>query len=64
MLWPVFFFTAIVLILLLWKPKGRATPWKELSAEERYLLAKKIFTRDPSTFKDKDDDGIEDILEK
>jgi len=27
-------------------------------------LAKKIFTRDPSNFKDKDSDGVEDELEK
>jgi hypothetical protein len=35
-----------------------------MTAEEKYMLAKKIFTRDPSNFKDKDSDGIEDILEK
>lgn len=35
-----------------------------MSAEEKYMLAKKIFTRDPSSFKDKDNDGVEDILEK
>jgi len=64
MLWPVFFFAGIVLLFLVWRPRGRTTAWKEMSSEEKYLLAKKIFTRDPSTFKDKDDDGIEDILEK
>lgn len=64
MLWPVFFFAGIVLILILWRPKDRRSGWKEMTSEEKYMLAKKIFTRDPSTFKDKDDDGVEDILEK
>jgi hypothetical protein len=35
-----------------------------MTAEERYMLAKRIFTRDPSSFKDKDSDGVEDELEK
>jgi len=48
----------------MWRPKGRKMDWKEMSSEEKYLLAQKIFTRDPSTFKDKDDDGVDDILEK
>lgn len=64
MLWPVFFFVGIVLILILWRPKDRHSGWKEMTSEEKYMLAKKIFTRDPSSFKDKDDDGVEDILEK
>jgi hypothetical protein len=35
-----------------------------MTAEERYMLAKRIFTRDPSSFKDRDSDGVEDELEK
>jgi hypothetical protein len=35
-----------------------------MSAEEKYLLAQKIFSRDPQSFKDKDSDGVEDLLEK
>jgi len=34
-----------------------------MTAEERYMLAKKIFTRDPSSFQDKDEDGVDDIVE-
>lgn len=64
MLWPVFFFIGITLIFILWRPKERRGGWVEMNAEEKYMLAKKIFSRDPSAFKDKDDDGIEDILEK
>ena len=49
---------------MLWLPKGRTELWAEMSAEEKYMLAKKIFTRDPGAFKDKDSDGVEDELEK
>jgi hypothetical protein len=62
--WPVIFFVGIVVILILWRPKSRTESWTEMSAEEKYMLAKQIFTRDPSTFKDKDLDGVEDLLEK
>lgn len=54
----------IVVALILWSPKGKTRAWMEMSAEEKYMLAKQIFTRDPSTFKDKDSDGIEDELDK
>jgi hypothetical protein len=54
----------IVVSLIVWKPMGRTEAWTEMSAEEKYMLAKKIFTRDPSSFKDKDSDGVEDELEK
>jgi len=62
--WPVIFFVGIVVALILWKPRGRTEVWVEMTAEERYMLAKRIFTRDPSSFKDKDSDGVEDELEK
>lgn len=62
--WPIIFFVGIVVILILWRPRGKTESWTEMTAEEKYMLAKKIFTRDPSNFKDKDSDGIEDILEK
>lgn len=62
--WPVIFFVGIVVILILWKPRGRTESWTEMSAEEKYLLAQRIFTRDPLSFKDKDSDGVEDELEK
>jgi len=62
--WPVIFFVGIVVILILWKPTGRTELWTEMSAEEKYMLAKKIFTRDPSSFKDKDSNGVEDEREK
>jgi hypothetical protein len=64
MLWPIFFFVGVVLIFVFWRPRDRRGGWVEMTAEERYLLAKKIFTRDPGAFKDKDEDGVEDILEK
>lgn len=62
--WPIVLMVGVVVILIIWKPKGRTELWTEMSAEEKYMLAKKIFTRDPSSFKDKDSDGIEDELEK
>ena len=62
--WPVIFFVGIVVTLILWRPRGRTESWTEMSAEEKYLLAQKIFTRDPGAFKDKDSDGVEDELEK
>lgn len=62
--WPIIFFVGIVVILILWRPRGKTESWTEMSAEEKYMLAKKIFTRDPGMFKDKDSDGIEDILDK
>jgi len=62
--WPVIFFVGIVVALILWKPRGRTEVWVEMTAEERYMLAKRIFTRDPSNFKDKDSDGVEDELER
>ena len=62
--WPVFFMAGIVVILIVWRPRGRTESWTEMSAEEKYLLANKIFSRDPSSFKDKDSDGVEDELEK
>ena len=64
MFWPIIFFVGIVVILILWRPRGKTESWTEMSAEEKYMLAKKIFTRDPSNFKDKDSDGVEDILKK
>jgi hypothetical protein len=62
--WPIALMIGVVIALILWRPRGRTELWTEMSAEEKYMLAKKIFTRDPSSFKDKDSDGIEDILEK
>lgn len=62
--WPIAFMVGIVIALILWKPKGKTEDWTEMTAEEKYMLANKIFTRDPSTFKDQDSDGIEDELEK
>ena len=62
--WPIVLMVGVVVTLILWKPRGRIEVWVEMTAEERYMLAKKIFTRDPSSFKDKDSDGIEDELEK
>jgi hypothetical protein len=64
MLWPVIFFVGIVVILIVWRPRGKTESWTEMSAEEKYLLANKIFSRDPQSFKDKDADGVEDELEK
>jgi hypothetical protein len=62
--WPIALMIGVVVALILWRPRGRTELWTEMSAEEKYMLAKKIFTRDPSSFKDKDSDGVEDILEK
>lgn len=62
--WPIIFMVGIVVALILWAPKGKTESWTEMSAEEKYMLAKQIFTRDPASFKDKDSDGVEDLLEK
>jgi len=62
--WPIALMIGVVIALILWRPRGRTELWTEMSAEEKYMLAKKIFTRDPASFKDKDSDGVEDILEK
>ena len=64
MFWPIIFFVGIVVTLILWRPRGRTESWTEMSAEEKYLLANKIFSRDPQSFRDKDSDGVEDELEK
>jgi len=61
--WPVIFFVGIVVILILWKPTGRTELWTEMSAEEKYMLAKKIFTRDPSNFKDLNNNKIDDQVD-
>lgn len=63
MLWPVFFFAGIICIFLLWRPKKAKGGWVEMTPEEKYLLAKKIFSRDPESFKDKDKNGVEDIID-
>lgn len=62
--WPIFLAIGIVIALILWKPKSKVDISSDMTAEERYMLAKQIFTRDPGAFKDKDSDGIEDELEK
>ena len=62
--WPIIFMAGLVVALILWRPKGRTEMWTEMTPEEKYMLAKKIFTRDPEAFKDKDNDGVDDILEK
>jgi hypothetical protein len=54
----------IVIALILWRPRSNTEAWTEMTAEEKYMLARKIFTRDPSMFKDKDSDGVEDELNK
>jgi len=63
MLWPVFFFTGIVLIFLFWKPKKNRGGWVEMTPEEKYLLAKKIFDRDPGNFKDLNNNNIDDRVD-
>jgi hypothetical protein len=62
--WPIILMVGIVVALILWAPKGKTESWTEMSAEEKYMLAKQIFTRDPASFTDKDSDGVEDLLEK
>lgn len=53
-----------MVILIVWRPRGRTESWTEMSAEEKYLLANKIFSRDPSSFKDKDSNSVDDRVEK
>lgn len=46
-------------LLLRWsKPKKT-----EDTPTDGYLKARKIFVRDPQAFKDKDEDGIDDIID-
>ena len=62
--WPVIFFVGIVVFLIVWRPRGKTESWTEMSAEEKYLLANKIFSRDPSNFKDKNSNSVDDRVEK
>ena len=62
--WPVFFMAGIVVILIVWRPRGRTESWTEMTAEEKYLLANKIFSRDPQSFKDKNSNSVDDRVEK
>ena len=64
MFWPVFFFAGIVLVFVFWRPKKDRGGWVEMSPEEKYLLAKRLYSRDPGSFKDKDNDGVEDIIDE
>ena len=61
--WPVFFMAGIVVILIVWRPRGRTESWTEMTAEEKYMLAEKIFTRDPSNFKDLNNNKIDDQVD-
>ena len=62
------FFTTLALIVLigficiLIQPKKTKNSTND-TPESAYLFAKEIFTRDPETFKDKDKDGIDDIID-
>ena len=62
------FFTTLALIVLigficiLIQPKKTENSTND-TPESEYLFAKEIFTRDPETFKDKDKDGIDDIID-
>jgi hypothetical protein len=62
------FFTSLALIVLiaficiLIQPKKTKNSINT-TPEGEYLFAKEIFTRDPETFKDKDKDGIDDIID-
>jgi hypothetical protein len=37
--------------------------FEEDEACSKYMIANRVFSRDPESFKDKDEDGVEDILE-
>jgi hypothetical protein len=62
------FFTTLALIVLigficiLIQPKKTENSTND-TPQSGYLFAKEIFTRDPETFKDKDKDGIDDIID-
>jgi len=68
--------TALVILLLLsgyaiafliWKAnKVDDEQRKNFEIDEacqKYMIANRIFSRDPENFKDKDEDGVEDLLE-
>lgn len=66
-MFTLFFIIALSLLIsgsfyLLSKWNKKEDILKETSADD-YLYADKIFVRDPEAFKDKDKDGIDDIID-
>ncbi|NBP03043.1 MAG: hypothetical protein EBU90_23600 [Proteobacteria bacterium] len=60
-----FIFFGLLIIILIAGSYHLLFKWnrKEDITENSYLFAKKIFVRDPEVFKDKDKDGIDDIID-
>lgn len=49
---------------LLFKYDKNETDYIKDENADNYLIAKEVFVRDPESFKDKDQDGIDDIIDK
>ena len=67
MLFYLFFISSVLILLIgsisiLIQDKKTENSIKN-TPESEYLFAKEIFTRDPEAFKDKDKDGIDDIID-
>lgn len=68
-MFTVFFILSVSILLigaycLLFKYNKRKEDIIENESADDYLYAEKIFVRDPEVFKDKDQDGIDDIIDK
>jgi len=60
-------FSGYAFAFVVWKAgKVEEQQKKDFARDEacsKYMIANRIFSRDPESFKDKDEDGVEDILE-
>lgn len=67
MIFNVFFIASLfILIIGSFYLLNRSKKTEEINNEpsDGYLKARQIFVRDPEAFKDKDHDGIDDIIDK
>jgi hypothetical protein len=64
----LFFILSVVLLItgayyLLFKWNKNTIDYIENENADDYLMAEKVFARDPEAFKDKDRNGIDDIID-
>ena len=59
-------FSGYAFAFFIWKAgkvdEDQKKMFEEDEACSKYMIANRVFSRDPENFKDKDDDGVEDIL--
>lgn len=60
-------FSGYAFAFVVWKAgkvdEAQKKMFEEDERSSKYMIANRIFSRDPESFKDKDEDGVEDILE-